>query len=473
MSDSSRRGFLRKGAQIGSLLGLGALGFESQSAKAQDSLFIEPPPTINRGPIFKRVKPAAALVKAHIPVLQGATSTTETQFKILIEAHRVYEYRIFDPRNATRWVAHPKARHGVATSGALIDHLFVGALEPGREYELEILVDGRLIDRRIFSTYGLRHFSGRPEGEPLRVALISCMNDRYVNDQESMWAAVAKSQPELILFNGDCCYVDQRSDGTIEGMWSRHLTTRRMLDIFRWDRLVPILATWDDHDTGENDSNSSSPRLGPAGEYFSAMFGSDPVHGMQMSEGLSFSYDIGGMRFVLMDCRSGKTRTQVYSQTDERWLQETLEDAPGPVWLVNGTQFFGGYLLGAESVEKTSQSQLARIMAMGAGAGSKHGKKCPLILMSGDVHFSEIMELERDLMGYRSYELTSSSIHSRTFPGQQFRSHNPRRLASTSRYNFMAIEMSTSRANRVEFETVSMGAYEQEFFRLKTMVERT
>ena len=281
-----------------------------------------------------------------------------------------------------------------------------------------------------------------------------------------MWAAVAKSSPELIIFNGDSCYVDQRANGTVEGMWSRHVTTRRMLDIFKWDRLIPILTTWDDHDTGVNDSDETNPYLRVAGEYFSSMFGSDPVQGYTPSKGLAFSFNTHGMRFVFLDGRSHKNTSQSFSPSDESWIENEINSSPGPIWLINGQQFFGGYLMGAESVERTSSEQLDRIMKMGARA------KVPMVLCSGDVHFSEVMELEKEQMGYRSYELTSSPLHSRTFPGHQFRSYNPRRLESTSRYNFMVVEMRARAADSVSFEAVCLGADDNEFFRLKTEVHR-
>lgn len=460
----SRRAFLKSGATIGSLLGLGAVGLKTQAVKAaEDRFFPEPPPKINRGPVFFRKTISRPRPTGKFPILQGATSRTETQFRILIRTSRVYRYFIVDEAGARREVA-PRARGGVATSEAVVDHVFVDGLQPGTTYWLEIEASGpgQTSERRQFST--LASHSG--QGEPLRVALISCQNDRYVDDQADMWDAVAKAAPEIMIFNGDSCYVDQRSDGTVEGMWDRHLTSRRMFDVFRWDRLVPILTTWDDHDTGVNDSNHTNPYLSTAREYFDAMFGSDPVAGFTKSNGLAYSFDTHGMRFVFLDARSNKGQNQVFSTDDENWLAAQIASAPGPIWLINGIQFFGGYLLGAESVEYTGRKQLDRIMTMGERA------KSPIVLCSGDVHFSEIMEIESAQMGYRTYELTSSALFSRTFPGQQFRSYNERRLESTSRYNFMAIEMKAKSEASVEFETICMGAYDEEFFRLKSEVHR-
>lgn len=468
MSSESRRAFLKTGAAIGSVLGLNALGLSPVAKAAQitdiDRYYPEPPPVVNRGPVFLRTTFSRPRPTGKIPVLQGATSQTETQFRILIKTNHIYRYFIVEGLGDVRREVSPRSRNGVPTSQSAIDHVFVDGLKPDTTYWLEIqtTTSGQTTERRQFSTLSARAL----QGEPLRVALISCQNDRYIDDQADMWAAVAKSSPELMIFNGDSCYVDQRANGTTEGMWSRHVTTRCMLDVFKWDRLVPVLTTWDDHDAGENDADSSSPYIKIARDYFRSMFASDPVSGYTTSKGLGFSFNTHGMRFVFLDGRSNKTETQMFSRDDEAWMENEITSSPGPVWLINGQQFFGGYLLGAESLEYTSTEQLDRIMKMGRKA------KVPMVLLSGDVHFSELMELETELMGYRSYELTSSALHSRTFPGQQFRSFNERRLESTSRYNFMAIEMRAKSTDTVEFETVCMGAYENEFFRLKTEVRR-
>lgn len=468
---ASRRSLLKTGAALGSIVGLGTLGFGPKGLKLPlanaaitDEYYPEPPPKFNAGPVFLR---ASGLSQPRptglFPVLQGATSQTETQFRILVKSNRVYRYWVIDGVGGGRRQVAPKSRSGVPTSQGVVDHVFVDGLQPDTMYWLEIEATGagQTTERRQFSTMSTKNRAG----DPLRIALISCLNDRYVDDQSDMWEAVAKSSPELMIFNGDCCYVDQRWDGTTEGMWTRHLETRRMLDVFKWDRLIPILTTWDDHDTAANDSDSSNPLLPTAREYFTAMFASDPVQGITTTSGLDYVFDTHGMRFVFLDDRSNKAWDRIYSDDQEKWLGEQIASSPGPIWLINGIQFWGAYLIGAESLEYNARAQLNRIMKMGEAASS------PIIFCSGDVHFSELMEIEDSQMGYKTYELTSSALHSRTFPGIQFRSHNSRRLESTSRYNFMAVEMRAKSKAAVEFETVSLGAAQAEYFRFKGEVK--
>lgn len=459
----SRRDFLKAAAVFGSVASLGAssrsyaeeivalktLGSDVKT----DAIFVRQ--TVAIGP-----KPTGSF-----PIMQGATSQTQTQFRILVDINRAYEYTVVDPVRKVATVIAPIASVGVATAGYVIDHVFVDGLQPDIAYELEIREIGKaaILDRRQFSTTPAK--SG--VGDPLRVALLSCMNDRYSKEQSEMWAAVARSMPEIMIFNGDSCYVDQRWDGTIEGMWTRHVKTRRMLDVFKWDRLVPTYCTWDDHDAGANNGNATNPRLGTARQYFDWMFDSLPVDGFEKSaNGASAVLDQNGMRFIFTDCRTAKSDGVIFSNEDQSWIERQILGATGPIHLVSGMQFFGAYLSASDSIEETAPDQLAHLMDIGARA------KTPMVLMSGDVHFSEVMALEKGLMGYTSLELTSSSLHSKTFPGHQYRSYNWRRLESTSNLNYLALELNAPTATELQLEVACLGSRGAEFFRLKTIIKR-
>ncbi|HRK07620.1 MAG TPA: hypothetical protein PLZ57_07600 [Pseudobdellovibrionaceae bacterium] len=466
----SRRAFLRSSSLFLKTSALGLATFSMSAAKARSAREAWPPRRPGRAP---SVTPSIAAstaprVTGFFPILQGATSATETQLHVLTPTDATCKYVVIDAAGARRefWATR---RRGVAASGWLSDHVWIDGLQAGASCRLEIErvdqagVRSGVLDRREFKTLATS------PAAPLRTALISCMNDRYVNDQGAMWAAVAESEPELMIFNGDLCYVDQRSSGTIDGMWDRHVTTRRMLDVFRWNKLVPTLVNWDDHDLAENDSNVRNPRLKPAGEFFDAMFGFDDVQGLTRSPGRSFAMEIGGLKFLMLDGRSALDARagRVFSEDDLLWAEREIQSATRPLVLVCGQQFFGDYLIGAESVERYARSQLQRLMQAGQQSNA------PMVLVSGDVHFSEIMRLESSLMGYETLEITSSAIHSRTFVGQQYRSSNPRRLESTSRNNFCLTTWTPSADGReVSLELRCLGRDQTEYFQFKDRIRR-
>src|SRR5690606_38640470 len=69
------------------------------------------------------------------------------------------------------------------------------------------------------------------------------------------------------------------------------------------------------------------------------------------------------------------------------------------------------------------------------------GKK--IIFGSGDVHFSEVSKIEPEKLGYTSYELTSSSIHSFKWPGIPELIFNHRRIAVTGHHNYLLVQSAT------------------------------
>ena len=115
-------------------------------------------------------------------------------------------------------------------------------------------------------------------------------------------------------------------------------------------------------------------------------------------------------------------------------MNDLITSGREPLLLVNGEQFFGGYR-GKYAVESSYPLDMDWLLASVRASGRASG------FISGDVHFSEFMELEPELIGQLSVEITSSSMHSVTYPGQHERYTNPRRRAATSSHNFVLLDL--------------------------------
>lgn len=410
--------------------------------------------------------------RGRLPMLQLASTQTQVQIKVLRSFGHSFQYQVRErsegnQKTLVRWVTPAVVYAPPVGTGDFVDHLWIDTLpSDGASFELLVFEahSGQMIDQRFFKTLNQRNL----RLETLKIAQLSCMNDRYVDDQASMWQAVDEVNPDIMIWNGDLCYLDQRWDGTIEGLWQRQVTTRRMLDVFYWKSLVPAICGWDDHDTAQNDADSSNPLLEVTEDCFRAFFGALPVSGLSAHTERSYRFDHSGLRLIFLDGRSERRNQQVYSDATLSWLRSELSHATGPVFLVSGMQFFGGYLLGGESVERYSAQQLGLI--------AQFSRQCPfpVVFLSGDVHFSEVMQLEPRLLGYPSFELTSSAIHSRTFPGQQFRSMNPRRVSSTSWWNFLAFDVGVdSTGLSLHIDLSCRGRDQSVFFQHSLLVEKS
>lgn len=105
----------------------------------------------------------------------------------------------------------------------------------------------------------------------------------------------------------------------------------------------------------------------------------------------------------------------------------------GMRWVINGSQVYPQMPF-KESFSGQDPVQFAEVCE----ALQKLRQK--IVILTGDVHFSEISEIEPEAFGYKTYELTSSSIHSFKLPGASVFIPNSRRIESTGEHNYVLIE---------------------------------
>jgi hypothetical protein len=148
----------------------------------------------------------------------------------------------------------------------------------------------------------------------------------------------------------------------------------------------------------------------------------------------------------------------------EDWLMKSLAEAATPTWLLNGSQFFGKYLE-KDSFEGRHPYQFKRVLE------KLRSIEAPVVFGSGDVHFSEVMRIEKPALGYETFEITSSSMHSLTAPWVNIRKTNPRRIATTWHYNYVVVQ-ARAQAGRLDFRALSLGKNLNVYFDQKASITR-
>jgi alkaline phosphatase D len=396
------------------------------------------------------------------PVLQTMTHRSEAQFRVLVDTAKAYAYRGLRPDGEELELQVPDRFIHPSDPAHAVDHLMAEGLKPGEEYRLQIIEEatGNVLDERKFRSLD----AGKDKP---RVALISCMSDDFMAVQRDMWNSVRAAKPDILFFLGDAAYLDEQNTQLTEAsLWRRHVATRMKLDVYRWKTLRPVLSIWDDHDYGINNGGFDFPLKTGSSQMFEALFGAQDVTGYASGLGRARVLSLFGQRFFLMDCRSwrrsGGAEATHWGGEQEDWFFEQLALNDEPAFLMNGSQFFGKYH-GYESFEKQHPEQLKRVL-------ERLGKaEAPVVLCSGDVHYSELMRLGREEMGYETFELTSSSLHS--YYSQVFKAPNPRRLVATDRYNFLLLEPKTVRGG-LEMKVRSIGRGSEQIFTRDLAVKR-
>lgn len=338
-----------------------------------------------------------------LSIVQGVTNAKEVEFSIVAPKGR--ELR-FELRNDKGDVIAPDETTVLGRDfSAYVIHKVIFVREAGQDYNLYAFEGEQLVDQRLIGR-------GQANANELKMIAASCMDDSY-KKEFAIWDVVAKKNPEYLLLIGDNVYADRSRAGetlliSSEDLWNRYLDVRLTLPLYYQEKLIPIHAVWDDHDYGRNNGASDFELKKESQEIFNAMWAQDLAE-----ENYSKGFGVGGLlslgdfNLYFLDgrsFRSSEPQGKHLGFDQEAWLLSKLKEEETPSIVIKGDQFFGAYGT-PDSFEGAHPSDFNTFV-------DKMGKiKTPFMFLSGDRHFSEIMQFPRSLFGRPSFEITSSPAH--------------------------------------------------------------
>ncbi len=406
-------------------------------------------------------------LKNPLSIMQSVTSEKESRFVIMVPAGESLNYFVRTPTSLLRLIPEHFARSG---SRLAVDQVEAFSLDPKQSYELVVIgSDGIAWDRRSFRSLD----TGRRRA---RIAVVSCMDDHYANEQAKIWPELAAQKPDVIFMIGDNVYADKAGAGpqgaSASQLWDRYAETRGALAIFKTNPLIPVFAVWDDHDFGRNDGDRTYPGKTESTDIFYTFFAqrkNAPDYERGLGVGAKWSaFHVG---FLFLDDRSFRSPDGLdlpdqthFGLDQEKWLNENLASAKAPMFLISGDQFFGGYHH-FESYEGNHPKSFARQL------DEWKKIKVPLLFVSGDRHLSEILKVPSERLGYPTFELTSSAIHAHVFPDAFKRDPSPQQLAGVDgQYNYMIVELMRGDRNMLQLDVQDYGIGRKQFFQKNLMV---
>ena len=402
------------------------------------------------------------------PVLQGASSSTETTLVVQRQKSEnlVYAVRRTDQNKLKDWSYAVFETRSRSFSDYVEDQIHLSGLKSDKGYEFLVFDDGGMLkDQRFFHTLNSKKKNAK-------INIASCMNDTYMDVAKQIWPEFMDQKPDAIFLIGDNVYADKATvnfgPATAEILWNRYVETRQSLPLFYSKTLTPVFAIWDDHDYGKNSGDRTFEHREASRQVFLDFFPQD--HRLQDvsrgDSGLTYSLFAFSVNWFFMDNRFERSPNglRVADETqwgvgNEKWLEQRLKANPWPAFVIEGDQFFGGYHP-FESYENNHPESFKNFFLKTVKSTSK-----PMLFMSGDRHLTEIIIAPKDKLGYQTYELTSSGIHSTRYPHAYEKNPNPHMLVGVpGEYNYMVLDLKEVKPRSITIQVESFGLNNKKFY---------
>lgn len=397
-----------------------------------------PTPQIVDDNLTKIVRPPIAQPKG-LAILQGLTNENATQISVVTSSTDSLRIQFFDVSTSKPLTEVTERQHSIPESKTVVRQFLVAGLNPTATYRLMVLDhDGRELDTRQFRTLDLKRNN-------LKFAAASCMSDQYLQHQSELWSALRDTKPDFLLLLGDNNYAAvinkvNKSPLSLPMLWRRYAESALQIDLYHFKELLPTLAIWDDFDYGMKDGGLNNPYGREARKAFEAYFAQNshadyPEY--SKGPGIAAAWRAFGFEFFLLDNRSFRTDTTHFGREQEQWIIKSLARSQAPAWLISGDQWFGGYHR-FESYEGNHKQSFKEFLA------NIQSTKAHVLFLSGDRHLSEVMKIEPEILGYETYEFTSSPMHAKTYPSNWETNPNHRQwmgIAQELNFNLFEVEL--------------------------------
>lgn len=232
-------------------------------------------------------------------------------------------------------------------------------------------------------------------------------------ENPEIWKSIKSLNPEAFIWLGDIIYADHTSCPLYfrvpsEDIWREKYMKIKNAEGYKDLReTTQILGIWDDHDYGKNNEDRFFPYKGLSKKLFLEFLDEPQDSERYKREGIYASYDFFSgdllVKVILLDDRTyldppGKDGDTL-GDVQWLWLEEEMEKKVDLFLIMNGIQINVEDRISITEVwHEKSRKRMLKIL-------EKHPNS---ILVSGDVHYSEMLEVT--CSGLRVFEFTSSGL---------------------------------------------------------------
>lgn len=372
----------------------------------------------------------APLQNRRVPVLQGWTDETTSILTVLGKAGWSFKAAV-----GSKIQVQVLKTQNITNTDQVLYRLQITGLAINAYQQFAIYdAAAKLIETRSLKGVDLQMTSPR-------LAVASCSNYRKLDVQDALYSRLQEQAPDMLFFIGDIVYSNSRISSVFETpedpstALERYVISWNTINLYQLEPLVPTLTVWDDHDYGTNNGGASHPYKDQMHEIFRSFYPLPDLHSrLSFAPGVGFRFRAFGMDTYFLDDRTYYVKNQSqWGDAQDTWFVQDYNSSPLPAWIINGTQFFH-YFFTVESVEKCAPPSLRKLQTL------LQNKKKPTALFSGDVHCSQIQEIPATVFGFKTYEITSSAIHSSSAGQAMHRKDDINQLFYYGKENFLIVQ---------------------------------
>ncbi|MFM7274048.1 MAG: alkaline phosphatase D family protein [Gammaproteobacteria bacterium] len=269
-----------------------------------------------------------------------------------------------------------------------------------------------------------------------RIAFGSCADQ---DKPQPIWDAILAAEPDLYIGLGDNIYGDTRDMSVLAAKYAK---LAAIPGFKRLRERVPMLATWDDHDFGENDAGGDYPMKRASQQIFCDFWGEGADSPRRTRDGIYTALTVGPpgrrVQIVLPDLRfnrSPMTRNDMDDATYRTWAKARVDAGQEAAGFYLRNPAYEASMLGetqwrwleqalAEPAEfrvfASSLQVLADFPGWEAWANFprdlarlievlRRTRAEGLVMISGDTHYAELSRLDLNVP-YPLWDLTSSGL---------------------------------------------------------------
>lgn len=255
-----------------------------------------------------------------------------------------------------------------------------------------------------------------------RIAFGSCAHQ---DRPQPIWEPIVAARPQLFLFIGDNIYGDTKD---MEVLKQKYAQLAAMPGYQKLLKTCPVLATWDDHDYGQNDAGADYPKRDESQQIFLDFFGVPKDAPLRKQKGVYSAAIFGpadkSVQVILLDTRYHRSplkrnpkvspfqgnyvantdpKATILGDEQWKWLEAELKKPAKVRLLVSSIQVVPedhGY-------EKWMNFPLERERLFKL---LRDTKASGVVILSGDRHLAELSMMDGGV-GYPIYDLTSSGLN--------------------------------------------------------------